>query len=122
MKKRSASAVCAFAWNHANPARASVRQVGMRRNLARDGADGTRLGEHFEGGIGLLLDFNTDATLQTLAGRWSDRIVYVALSVTDPLGLTALLLTPDGFVAWASDTKPGAGEAAQAAARWFGEA
>jgi 2-polyprenyl-6-methoxyphenol hydroxylase-like FAD-dependent oxidoreductase len=84
--------------------------------------DGTRLGEHLKGGAGLLLDFTAGVSLQTLAGRWSDRIVYIARSATDPLGLTALLLRPDGIVAWASDTKPDAGEAAQAATKWFGVA
>lgn len=84
--------------------------------------DGTRLGEHLKSGRGLLLDFNADARLHMLADRWSDRIAYIAMSAIDPLGLTALLLRPDGIVAWASDTKPGVEEAAQAAARWFGEA
>ena len=84
--------------------------------------DGSRLGEHLEVGRDLLLDFNADATLETVASRWPDQIVYVALSAKNALGLSALLLRPDGIVAWASETKPEAGEAAQAAARWFGEA
>jgi 2-polyprenyl-6-methoxyphenol hydroxylase-like FAD-dependent oxidoreductase len=84
--------------------------------------DGTRLGEHFEVGKGVLLDFNADAKMGEVASRWSDQIVYLALGAKNALGLSALLLRPDGVVAWASETKPEAGEAAQAAARWFGEA
>jgi 2-polyprenyl-6-methoxyphenol hydroxylase-like FAD-dependent oxidoreductase len=83
--------------------------------------DGTRLGEHFEGGRGLLLDFTADTTLETVANRWPDRIAYVARHAKNALGLTALLLRPDGIVAWASETRPEAGQAMQAAAKWFGE-
>jgi len=38
------------------------------------------------------------------------------------LGLSALLVRPDGVVAWASDTTPDLEDAAQATSRWFGEA
>ena len=84
--------------------------------------DGTRLGEHLEVGRGVLLDFNADAMMGEVASRWSDQIVYLALGAKNALGLSALLLRPDGVVAWASETKPEAGQAAQAAVRWFGEA
>jgi len=36
------------------------------------------------------------------------------------LGLRALLVRPDGIVAWASEAVPHEQELAQAAARWFG--
>ncbi len=85
-------------------------------------ADGTRLGEHLEGGRGLLLDFSSDAALEALASRWPDRIMYVARHARNDLGLSALLLRPDGIVAWASEAKHEADDAAQAAARWFGVA
>jgi 2-polyprenyl-6-methoxyphenol hydroxylase-like FAD-dependent oxidoreductase len=84
-------------------------------------ADGTRLGELLRTGKALLLDFGARRELRTLAGRWSDRIAYVAGDVRDRLGLSALLVRPDGVVAWASDATPDAEQAAQAASRWFGE-
>jgi 2-polyprenyl-6-methoxyphenol hydroxylase-like FAD-dependent oxidoreductase len=84
-------------------------------------ANGTRLGEHLRNGRGLLLDFWGSASLQALAGRWSDRITYLASDAKDQVGLTAVLVRPDGFVAWAAEGTPNHGEAAQAAARWFGD-
>ena len=83
--------------------------------------DGTRLGELLRNGKGLLLDFDARAPLQALASRWSGRITYVASDAKDRLGLSAVLVRPDGFVAWASEAAPDHEEAAQAASRWFGE-
>ncbi len=80
--------------------------------------DGTKLGERLRNGKGLLLDFDARTSLQTLASRWSDRITYVASDVKDRLGLSAVLVRPDGFIAWVGDDLE---EAARAASRWFGE-
>lgn len=85
-------------------------------------ADGTRLGERLRNGQGLLLDFDTSPALQALASRWSGRITYVAGNAQERLGLSAVLVRPDGFVAWAADGEPDLEGVAQAAARWFGEA
>jgi 2-polyprenyl-6-methoxyphenol hydroxylase-like FAD-dependent oxidoreductase len=84
-------------------------------------ADGTKLGELLANGKGLLLDFDARASLQTLAGRWRDRIAYVASDAKDRLGLSAVLVRPDGVVAWAGEAVPHLEEAAQATSRWFGE-
>jgi 2-polyprenyl-6-methoxyphenol hydroxylase-like FAD-dependent oxidoreductase len=86
-----------------------------------DLVDGTKLGDLLTNGKGLLLDFDAQAPLQALASRWPGRITYVASEVKDRLGLSAVLVRPDGVVAWAGGTKPDLGEAAQAASRWFGE-
>jgi hypothetical protein len=84
-------------------------------------ADGRRLGELFRAEKGLLLDFDPKAPLKALAERWGGRITYVASDVGDRLDLTALLVRPDGVVAWVSEEEPRIEEAAQAASRWFGE-
>ncbi|NZD50709.1 FAD-dependent monooxygenase [Rhizobium leguminosarum] len=84
-------------------------------------ADGTRLGDRLRQGKGLLLDFDAGAPLQALASRWN-AITYVAGDARDRLGLSALLVRPDGFVAWAGEAVPDNEEAAQAASRWFGKA
>ncbi|TGQ80385.1 FAD-dependent oxidoreductase [Mesorhizobium sp. M8A.F.Ca.ET.207.01.1.1] len=84
-------------------------------------ADGTRLGELLRNGRGLLLDFEASPPLRALASRWSGRITYVAGNARERLGLSALLVRPDGFVAWAADAEPDFEEAAQVAVRWFGE-
>jgi hypothetical protein len=83
--------------------------------------DGTTVGELLRAAKGLLLDFDARAPLQALASRWGDRIAYVAGGPKDRLGLSAVLVRPDGFVAWASDSAPDEEEAAQAASRWFGD-
>jgi 2-polyprenyl-6-methoxyphenol hydroxylase-like FAD-dependent oxidoreductase len=83
--------------------------------------DGTRTGELLRTGMGLLLDFDTRPPLQALASRWRDRILYVAGDVKDRLGLSAVLVRPDGFVAWAGAGMPQLAELAQAALRWFGK-
>ncbi|WP_441336805.1 FAD-dependent monooxygenase [Lysobacter sp. CA199] len=82
---------------------------------------GTRLGELLHDGKGLFLDFGADAPFRALAHRWSDRITYVASDATDRLGLSAVLVRPDGVVAWTSDSNADPDEAASAATRWFGE-
>jgi 2-polyprenyl-6-methoxyphenol hydroxylase-like FAD-dependent oxidoreductase len=79
--------------------------------------DGTRLGALLRAGTGVLLDF--DAALQSLDGQWGERVRYVAGDAKDRLGLSAVLVRPDGFVAWASDTAAAPDEVAHAAARWF---
>ncbi|GLS17989.1 FAD-dependent oxidoreductase [Labrys miyagiensis] len=84
-------------------------------------ADGTKLGELLRKGRGLVLDFDPRSPLRALASRWGGRIPYSAGDAKEPLGLSAVLIRPDGFVAWAADAAPNLKEAAQAASRWFGE-
>ncbi|WP_175996057.1 FAD-dependent monooxygenase [Burkholderia stabilis] len=83
-------------------------------------ADGTRLGERVRHGKGLFLDFDASRPLRTLANRWRDRIAYVASDAKERLGLRAVLVRPDGIVAWAGEDGANADEAARAAMRWFG--
>jgi 2-polyprenyl-6-methoxyphenol hydroxylase-like FAD-dependent oxidoreductase len=83
-------------------------------------ADGTRVGTRLREGNGLLLDFDRKASLHALDGRWGDRVRYVASDAVNRLGLRALLVRPDGFVAWATDGTPDPDEVTRAAARWFG--
>ena len=83
--------------------------------------DGTKLGELLRNGKGLLLDFDGSQPLEALASRWSGRITYVASDVKDRLGFGAVLMRPDGFVAWVGEATPDLEDAAQAASRWFGE-
>ncbi len=80
---------------------------------------GTRLGTLLQGGSGLLLDFGGQASLQALAGLWGDQVQYVPSEVKDRLGLRALLVRPDGFVAWASDAICNPEDVTRAAERWF---
>jgi hypothetical protein len=83
--------------------------------------NGTKLGDLLRNGRGLFLDFDVRAPLQALASRWSGRIAYVVSDTKDRLGLSAVLVRPDGVVAWASEAAFNDAQVAQAASRWFGE-
>ena len=84
--------------------------------------DGRRVGTLLGEGAGLLLDFDRQPSLRGLAGVWGDRVRYVASGARDRLGLSALLVRPDGFVAWATDTPASGEQVTAAAARWFSPA
>ena len=85
-------------------------------------ADGTSAGQRLRTGKGLLLDFDARAPLRALADRLSVRLDYVAADAEDRLGLSAVLVRPDGVVAWAAEGEPDLEAAARAASCWFGEA
>lgn len=82
--------------------------------------DGTTLGERMREGKGLLLDFDASGSLREACDGWRDRIAYVGCDAADRLGTTAVLVRPDGFVAWASEAGSGSEEVTQAMSRWFG--
>jgi hypothetical protein len=81
--------------------------------------DGTRVGARLRDGNGLLLDYGPQAPLKALDGLWGDHVRYVGGDAKDRLGLSALLVRPDGFVAWATDTTPRPEAVRRAAAKWF---
>jgi 2-polyprenyl-6-methoxyphenol hydroxylase-like FAD-dependent oxidoreductase len=69
-------------------------------------ADGTRLGELLRDGKGVLLDFDPRAPLRAVAAPWHKRIRYIGSEVKDSLGFSAVLVRPDGFVAWVGASAP----------------
>ena len=81
--------------------------------------DGTRLAALLGDGTGLLIDFDSRAPLRALASRCGDRVRYVESDARQQFGLTAVLVRPDGVVAWACEGEPNLAEAAKAASRWF---
>jgi 2-polyprenyl-6-methoxyphenol hydroxylase-like FAD-dependent oxidoreductase len=83
--------------------------------------DGTRVGELLRPGKGLLLDFDASAPLQKLARSWNERVIHVASDAKTTLGLSALLVRPDGIVAWAADAALDTESASRAMSRWFGK-
>ena len=87
-------------------------------NFEFDG--GTTTGELLRDGRGMLLDFNSHASLESLANEYGDRIKFVSGRAKEQLGLSAVLIRPDGFIAWASDNEPDEQSIRQAASLWFG--
>ncbi|MBN9284824.1 MULTISPECIES: FAD-dependent monooxygenase [unclassified Flavobacterium] len=81
--------------------------------------DGTTIGDLMHDGLGILLDFNNNDSLKSLANEYSRQIRYVSGSAKEQLGLSAILVRPDGIVAWVCDAAPDYGELQMVAARWF---
>jgi hypothetical protein len=81
--------------------------------------DGARIGQFLRDGQGVLLDFENNVSLTNLASQYGEQIKYVSGQARDRLGLSAVLIRPDGIVAWASDNDPDCRELHNAAARWF---
>ncbi len=76
-----------------------------------------RLYELTRGGRGLLLD----QTGRLSVGGWADRVDHVVdhvVDVSQDLDVPAVLLRPDGHVAWAGEDQ---GELVAALATWFGD-
>jgi 2-polyprenyl-6-methoxyphenol hydroxylase-like FAD-dependent oxidoreductase len=88
-------------------------------------ADGSRLADHCHDGTGLLFDFAgsfaDDAELRSYADGHGDRVRVVTTGSASWPGLAALLVRPDGIVAWAADSG-GAdlGALKNALSTWFG--
>lgn len=82
--------------------------------------DGTRLNQHLRAGRGLIVDFDTVPKRRALARQWHHRLNYLKSRATNPLGLSALLVRPDGFVAWAVDGSADESELTATIKRWFG--
>ncbi|MET7465889.1 FAD-dependent monooxygenase [Nonomuraea sp. NPDC005501] len=82
--------------------------------------DGTRLGDLMRDGRGVALDFSVDRRLHDSAAGWKGRIRYAAGPARDDLGSGAVLVRPDGIVAWAGDRDPDREGFERAASRWFG--
>jgi 2-polyprenyl-6-methoxyphenol hydroxylase-like FAD-dependent oxidoreductase len=86
--------------------------------------DGATMGKLMHDGLGILLDFDGNAALKTLASEYGHQLRYVSRRANEQLGLSAVLIRPDGCVAWASDrdaSRSATREQSieQAAARWF---
>jgi 2-polyprenyl-6-methoxyphenol hydroxylase-like FAD-dependent oxidoreductase len=85
-------------------------------------ADGTRrVAELARNGRPLLVDLTDGAVVAAAAAGVADRITVVAGRPAGDVSATALLVRPDGYVAWASSApKPGIDELRRVLAHWFG--
>lgn len=78
--------------------------------------DGSRLGDHLLGGNGVLLDFETSSPLTRC--EFDGRVSYIASEPKDRLGLSALLVRPDGVVVWLAQDPDDYETLEQAASPW----
>ncbi|TGL28300.1 FAD-dependent oxidoreductase [Leptospira koniambonensis] len=83
--------------------------------------DGRRIGDLMLDGQGILLDFGMNTSLKTLANEYGDRVKYISGRAKEQLGLRAVLIRPDGIIAWASDSEPDEQSIRQAASLWFSQ-
>jgi 2-polyprenyl-6-methoxyphenol hydroxylase-like FAD-dependent oxidoreductase len=81
--------------------------------------DGTKVGELLHDGQGILLDFDGNPWLKTLASEYSNRMKYISGHAKEQFGLSAVLIRPDGIIAWASESEPNGESIREAVARWF---
>jgi 2-polyprenyl-6-methoxyphenol hydroxylase-like FAD-dependent oxidoreductase len=82
--------------------------------------DGKRLGEYCHSGRALLFDFADDARMSTLGAHWRNRLNVITIRLKENSDLTALLVRPDGIVAWAADKQVDLNHAACALSTWLG--
>ena len=80
---------------------------------------GKTIGELMHDGQGVLLDLDGNASLAALASEYGDQMKYISGRVKERLGLSAVLIRPDGIIAWATDGEPNEESIKRAAARWF---
>lgn len=102
----------------------------MPRQELVGAAGRTTTTELLNAGRGVLLDLDDDSGLRDAAGGWTDRVDVVTAKVPHDdagalAGTAAILLRPDGHVAWAADHNPAEDESAgrdptTALRRWFG--
>ena len=81
--------------------------------------DGAKIGDLMHDGKGMLLDFDGNASLKTLAREYGHQLKYVSRKAKEQLGLSAALIRPDGFIAWASDGEPNQESIRQATSHLF---
>ncbi|KJK46624.1 FAD-dependent oxidoreductase [Lentzea aerocolonigenes] len=80
--------------------------------------DGTRLGDLMQDGRGVVLDFSADRHLESPALAWENELRYAAGSAVEDFGLGAVLIRPDGIVAWAGEPDREAFD--RVVRQWFG--
>ena len=93
------------------------RRIPPRGLTTSDGETSTP--ELLHDGAGVLLDLTDDPGIRAVAAGWSDRVKTTSAreTGTSSLGDSALLVRPDGYVAWAGDD---AKELDIVLRRWFG--
>lgn len=85
-------------------------------------SSGATLADYLQHGAAVLLDFSGSQALKELAGSWRGQVSYVACDAVERLGLSAVLVRPDGVVACACEAVVDPAQFALAASRWMSPA
>jgi 2-polyprenyl-6-methoxyphenol hydroxylase-like FAD-dependent oxidoreductase len=84
----------------------------------------TRVAQLTRTALGVLLDFTADGTAAAAGAGWTDRIgIVAARCLTGPAPAAAMLIRPDGYVAWAAgpDARDPVLGLSEALRVWFGQ-
>jgi 2-polyprenyl-6-methoxyphenol hydroxylase-like FAD-dependent oxidoreductase len=81
--------------------------------------DDTTIGDLMHNGRGILLDFEGNASLEILACKFIGQIKYISSNAKEQFGLSAILVRPDGIIAWVGDKHMDLSELQKAVACWF---
>ncbi|MFJ8006696.1 aromatic-ring hydroxylase C-terminal domain-containing protein [Streptomyces fagopyri] len=97
---------------------------GLQAYLA---GDRTPIAERLRAARPVLADFTEDSVVAGIAAGWKDRVDLVAALPGDkPLPASAVLVRPDGYIAWAasvgSHERPAHHGLREALSTWFGAA
>jgi 2-polyprenyl-6-methoxyphenol hydroxylase-like FAD-dependent oxidoreductase len=80
--------------------------------------DGQTVAELMRDGRGVLVDFTENSALKSLAEEFSG-MKYVARRAKEQLGVSAVMVRPDGMVAWTGESEANVSAAREAIGRWF---
>jgi 2-polyprenyl-6-methoxyphenol hydroxylase-like FAD-dependent oxidoreductase len=83
-------------------------------------ADGTRLAEHLRSGRSVLVGHASDGPLRQLAVRWALRLDFLTMPPGFNGDVHAMLVRPDGIVAWVGAIGSDVNSAARSIAHWLG--
>lgn len=83
-------------------------------------ADGCRMGERLRDGRGALVAFDAQHALSAALAPWREQLTCMAGPAVDTLGVRAVLVRPDGIVAWATDAAPDLPTLIGVVRHWFG--
>ncbi|QQL48966.1 FAD-dependent monooxygenase [Mucilaginibacter ginkgonis] len=81
--------------------------------------NGTTIGDKMHNGKAILLDLSGQDGIKSIAGKFSRNLNYITQDVQDNLGFNAVLIRPDGIVAWAANGEPDLVALEKAATTWF---
>lgn len=82
-------------------------------------ADGRTVNQLLQDGKAILLDFKSVSALEGVLSAYNGQVRYVSSVVKYSLGAAAVLIRPDGIIAWATDSEPDLDNLQNALSRWF---